>query len=117
MARRLSIIHREHLLLAGLIVVIAAFFSQTTFAAHAYHHRGKGDSLNCAAFANSSVMSAWRQPPLASLRSAISSARCAPSAPAVPLATIAPSSNLPIRAKAFTLQLAYDFVSRPPGAA
>jgi tetratricopeptide (TPR) repeat protein len=39
MARRLSIIHREHLLLAGLIVVIAAFFSLTTFAAHAYHHK------------------------------------------------------------------------------
>ena len=39
MARRLSIIHREHLLLAGLIVVIAAFFSLTTFAAHAYHRK------------------------------------------------------------------------------
>jgi tetratricopeptide (TPR) repeat protein len=39
MARRLSIIHREHLLLAGLVVVIAAFFSLTTFAAHAYHRK------------------------------------------------------------------------------
>jgi tetratricopeptide (TPR) repeat protein len=37
MARRFNIIHREYLLLAGLIVVIAAFFSVTTFAAHAYH--------------------------------------------------------------------------------
>lgn len=37
MAIRWSIIHREYLLLAGLIVVIAAFFSLTTFAARAYH--------------------------------------------------------------------------------
>jgi len=33
------IIHREPLLLAGLIVIIAAFFSLTTFAAHAYHRK------------------------------------------------------------------------------
>ena len=39
MAIRLSIIHREYLLLAGLIVVIAAFFSVTTFLAHAYHRK------------------------------------------------------------------------------
>ena len=39
MAIRLSIIRREYLLLAGLIVVIAAFFSLTTFAAHAYHRK------------------------------------------------------------------------------
>lgn len=39
MARRLNTIPREPLLLAGLIVVIAAFFSVTTFAAHAYHRK------------------------------------------------------------------------------
>jgi len=39
MARRLSIIQREHLLLAGLVVVIAAFFALTTVAAHAYHRK------------------------------------------------------------------------------
>jgi len=39
MARRFDIIHRESLLLAGLIVVIAAFFSLTTFLAHAYHRK------------------------------------------------------------------------------
>lgn len=39
MARLFSVIHREPLLLAGLIVVIAALFSATTFAAHAYHHK------------------------------------------------------------------------------
>jgi len=39
MAIRLNIIHREYLLLAGLIVVIAAFFSLTTFLAHAYHRK------------------------------------------------------------------------------
>ncbi len=39
MARRLNTIPREPLLLAGLIVVIAAFFSATTFAAHAYHRK------------------------------------------------------------------------------
>jgi tetratricopeptide (TPR) repeat protein len=32
-------IQREPLLLAGLVVVIAAFFSLTTFAAHAYHRK------------------------------------------------------------------------------
>lgn len=37
MARR--IFHREPVVLAGLIVVIAAFFSLTTFAAHAYHRK------------------------------------------------------------------------------
>jgi tetratricopeptide (TPR) repeat protein len=39
MARRFNVIHREPFLLAGLIVVIAAFFSITTFAAHAYHRK------------------------------------------------------------------------------
>jgi len=39
MTIRLNIINREYLLLAGLVVVIAAFFSLTTFAAHAYHHK------------------------------------------------------------------------------
>lgn len=39
MAKRFSIIQREPLLLAGLVVVIAAFFSLTTFAAHAYHRK------------------------------------------------------------------------------
>ncbi|HVP51472.1 MAG TPA: tetratricopeptide repeat protein [Terriglobales bacterium] len=39
MASRLKIVQREYLLLAGLIVVIAAFFSLTTFAAHAYHRK------------------------------------------------------------------------------
>lgn len=39
MASRLNIINRERLLLAGLIVVIAAFFSLTTFLAHAYHRK------------------------------------------------------------------------------
>jgi tetratricopeptide (TPR) repeat protein len=39
MARRFNIIQREPLLLAGLIVVIAAFFSVTTFAARAYHRK------------------------------------------------------------------------------
>jgi len=39
MTSRLNIIRREHLLLAGLIVVIAAFFSLTTFAARAYHRK------------------------------------------------------------------------------
>jgi predicted Zn-dependent protease len=38
-AGRLNILHREHLLLAGLIVVIVVFFSLTTFAARAYHRR------------------------------------------------------------------------------
>ena len=39
MARRFNIIHRETALLAGLIVVIAAFFSVTTFAARVYHRK------------------------------------------------------------------------------
>src|SRR5215470_14286003 len=39
MARRFNVLHREPLLLAGLSVVIAAFFSATTFAAHAYHRK------------------------------------------------------------------------------
>jgi len=39
MAKRFSIIQREPLLLAGLVVVIAAFFSLTTFAAHTYHRK------------------------------------------------------------------------------
>jgi tetratricopeptide (TPR) repeat protein len=39
MARRFNAIHREPILLAVLIVVIAAFFSLTTFAAHAYHRK------------------------------------------------------------------------------
>ena len=39
MASRLNIINRERLLLAGLIVVIGAFFFFTTFAAHAYHRK------------------------------------------------------------------------------
>jgi tetratricopeptide (TPR) repeat protein len=39
MAKRFSMIQREPLLLAGLVVVIAAFFSLTTFAAHAYHRK------------------------------------------------------------------------------
>jgi tetratricopeptide (TPR) repeat protein len=41
MARGFHIINRDHLLLAGLIVVIAAFFSVTTFAARAYHRKEK----------------------------------------------------------------------------
>ena len=39
MARHSSVIHREPVLLAGLIVVIAAFFSVTTFASHVYHRK------------------------------------------------------------------------------
>ena len=39
MARRFNIIHRETALLAGLMVVIAAFFSVTTFAARVYHRK------------------------------------------------------------------------------
>jgi len=39
MAKRFSIIQREPLMLAGLVVVIAVFFSLTTFAAHAYHRK------------------------------------------------------------------------------
>jgi tetratricopeptide (TPR) repeat protein len=39
MARHFSVIHREPLLLAGLVLVIAAFFSLTTFAAHTYHRK------------------------------------------------------------------------------
>lgn len=39
MARHFSAIHREPLLLAGLILVIAAFFSLTTFASHTYRRK------------------------------------------------------------------------------
>jgi len=39
MARRFNLINREPLLLAGLTVVIVAFFSLTTIAAHAYHRK------------------------------------------------------------------------------
>lgn len=39
MAQRFSIIQREPLMLAGLVVVIAGFFSLTTFAAHTYHRK------------------------------------------------------------------------------
>ena len=39
MVWRFNIIPRETLLLAGLIAIIAAFFSVTTFAAHAYHRQ------------------------------------------------------------------------------
>lgn len=37
--RRLDVIHREPFLLATLIVIIAGFFSVTTFASRAYHHK------------------------------------------------------------------------------
>jgi tetratricopeptide (TPR) repeat protein len=39
MVRRFSGIHREPLLLAGLILIIAAFFSLTTFASHTYRRK------------------------------------------------------------------------------
>jgi tetratricopeptide (TPR) repeat protein len=39
MASRFNIIHREHLLLAGLVAVIVVCFSLTTFAARAYHRK------------------------------------------------------------------------------
>ena len=39
MVRRFSVIHREPLLLAGLILIIAAFFSLTTFASHTYRRK------------------------------------------------------------------------------
>lgn len=39
MAMRFSMIQRDPLLLVGLVVVIAAFFSLTTFAAHAHHRK------------------------------------------------------------------------------
>lgn len=47
MVRRLTIIHREHLLLAGLMVVIAAFFALTTVAAHAYHRKQEQFGEQC----------------------------------------------------------------------
>jgi len=39
MVKQLGIIQRESFMLAGLVVVIAAFFSLTTLAAHAYHRK------------------------------------------------------------------------------